>query len=57
VFSRLLAKPEVVRLRAGTLDAPVDAPLAFHFYTASKADWWEITDDLTQYPGERPLGV
>ena len=57
VISRLKAKPELVRLRAGTLDAPVGAPLAFHFHTASKADWWEITDDLTQYPEDRPLGV
>jgi hypothetical protein len=54
VISRLLAKPEVVRLRAGTLDAPVGAALAFHFYTASKADWWEINDGVMQYPGARP---
>lgn len=54
ILSRLTANPAVVRVRVGTLDAPVAAPLAFHFHTASKADWWEITDGLPQYPGPRP---
>lgn len=54
ILSRLTAKPEIVRVRAGTLDAPVRAPLAFHFHVASKADWWPITDQLKQYPNERP---
>ena len=54
LFSRLTAKPEALRLRAGSLDAPVAAGRAFHFHVASKADWWEITDDLPQHPGERP---
>lgn len=54
IISRLTAAPQVVRLRAGTLDAPVGAPLASHAYVASKADWWPIEDDLPQYPGPRP---
>jgi hypothetical protein len=55
ILSRLTAAPAIVRLRAGSLDAPVGAPLAFHFHTASKADWWEIPDDgLPRYPGPRP---
>jgi hypothetical protein len=55
ILSRLTAHPERIRLRAGSLDAPVGAPLAFHFYVASKADWWPIDDDLEQYPAERPV--
>ena len=55
IFSRLASRPGVVRLRAGTLDAPVGAERGFHFHVASKAGWWEITDDLPQYPAERPL--
>ncbi|WP_374653797.1 GFA family protein [Phenylobacterium sp.] len=55
IFSRLTAKPELLRLRAGTLDPPVRLDRAFHFHVASKADWWEITDDLPRYPDERPL--
>lgn len=54
IFSRLKSKPDVVRVRAGIVDEPVGAGLAFHFYTASKASWWPITDDLPQYPHERP---
>ena len=45
----------MVRVRAGTLDEPVDARLAFHFHVASKASWLPITDDLPQHPGRRPM--
>lgn len=54
VFSRHVAKPGVLRLRAGALDAPTGAKAGFHFHVASKADWWEITDALAQHPNERP---
>ncbi len=54
VFSRLTAKPELVRLRAGTLDNPVASAIDSHAYVASKANWWPITDDKPQYPEARP---
>ena len=54
IFSRLTSRPDLVRLRAGTLDAPVASEIGFHFHTASKAAWWPITDDKPQYPAERP---
>lgn len=54
IFSRHVSKPGVLRLRAGTLDVPTGADPGFHFHVASKADWWAITDDLPQYPDERP---
>jgi len=54
VFSRLASKPEVVRLRAGTLDEPVATGIGFHAYVASKASWWPITDDAPCYLGGRP---
>jgi hypothetical protein len=54
IFSRLTARPDLVRLRAGTLDAPVASEVGFHFHTASKADWWPITDNKPQYPVEKP---
>lgn len=57
IFSRLRARPEVVRLRAGTLDGPVASEVAFHFQVASKANWWAITDDKPQYPDERPASA
>ena len=55
LFSRLKSKPEAMRVRAGTLDGPVDTQIDFHFYTASKANWWPITDDKPQYPDARPI--
>lgn len=55
LFSRLESKPEVMRVRAGTLDGVVETQIGFHFYTASKANWWPIADDKPQYPGERPF--
>jgi hypothetical protein len=57
IYSSRMSDPATLRIRAGTLDGPMTARPAFHFYTASKADWWDITDDLPQHPGERPGGV
>lgn len=54
VYSRLDSRPDVLRVRAGGLDAPVASRPAFHFYVASKADWWDIADDLPQHPDARP---
>ena len=55
IFSRRLADPGTLRLRAGLLDNPTHAAPSFHFHTASKADWWEIADDdLPRFPGPRP---
>ena len=54
IISRLANDPAKVRVRAGLLSAPVSARPAFHFHTASKADWWPIEDGLRQYPAERP---
>jgi len=54
IISRSAGDPGMVRIRAGALDEPVDARLAFHFHVASKASWMPITDDLPQHPGKRP---
>jgi hypothetical protein len=56
LISRSGGAPGWVRVRAGTLHEPVDAPLAFHFHVASQAAWWPITDDLPRYPDARPSG-
>lgn len=49
VISRRTGVPDWVRVRAGTLDAPVPARPRAHFHVASKADWWDIEDDLPRY--------
>ncbi|WP_304175840.1 GFA family protein [Phenylobacterium aquaticum] len=54
MFSRTAAIPGVVRVRAGTLDAPVAARPAVHNFVGSKADWWEITDALPQHLERKP---
>ncbi len=52
LFSRRAALPGVVRVRAGLLDEPVNARLAWHAHTDSKSRWWPILDGLPQYPGD-----
>lgn len=53
VYSRRASAPDVLRLRAGLLNEPLPIQPSFHFHTASKANWWPISDALPQYPGER----
>jgi hypothetical protein len=49
IISRRDAMPDVVRLRLGTLDTPLPAPPTAHYFVASKAEWYEIHDDLPQF--------
>lgn len=55
VFSRLATLPGVVRIRAGLLNEPLETRPAFHFFVASACNWWQINDDLPQYPEWRPV--
>lgn len=56
IFSKRDTLPDVLRIRLGLINEPVDAPLLAHFYTGSKANWWPICDDLPQYEaGLNPL--
>lgn len=54
LFSRRPSQPEVLRLRLGTLDTPIDTKPSMHIFVGSKAEWDEITDDKPQY-SERPV--
>jgi hypothetical protein len=49
VFSRRASLPDVVRIRAGLLHEPLPTKPAFHAFTASKASWWPLCDDLPQH--------
>lgn len=53
VFSRRAGLPDNLRVRAGLLDGPLATTLSSHAFTDSKADWWQITDDLPRFPGLR----
>lgn len=50
VYSRRLALPEVVRVRAGLFNEPLPVKPSWHAYTGSKCNWWPIEDGLPQYP-------
>lgn len=56
IISRRDAMPDAVRVRLGTLDSPLESGPLGHIYTGSKANWFEIHDELPQYfelpPGE-----
>lgn len=53
LYSRRPSQPELLRLRIGTLDTPVDVKPIAHIFVGSKASWDEIHDDIPQYD-ERP---
>ena len=51
LFSKRVDLPEVLRVRAGTIDGELATQVVAHFYAASKANWFELTDDLPRFPG------
>lgn len=54
IHSRRDDRPELLRLRVGSLDGPLPVRPALHIHVASKADWWEITDALPQHAAVEP---
>lgn len=54
IYSRRDDRPEVLRLRVGTLDTPIAQKPAFHIFTGSRAEWFEIRDGLPQYEALEP---
>ncbi len=49
IFSRRVARPDTVRVRAGTINEPLATRPHAHFYVASKSNWWPIDDGLPQF--------
>jgi hypothetical protein len=54
LYSKRADRPEVVRVRVGTLDSPVASRPVAHIFATSKADWFDIHDDLPRYEGREP---
>lgn len=54
IISRLESLPNVVRVRAGTLDGEPPLTLSGHAFVGSKASWWPIADDLPQLEAGHP---
>lgn len=49
IYARRDTAPDVVIVRLGTLDTPVDQKVAAHIFVGSKADWDNIPDDAPQH--------
>ena len=51
-------RPEAKRLRLGTLDTPVTPSKRYHGWVSSKAEWFDLGDELPKFPeASRPLGA
>lgn len=51
VYSAKESAPGFVRIRAGLLNEALGVRPFVHFHTASKCNWWVISDELPQFPG------
>jgi hypothetical protein len=49
IYARRDTKPEIVIVRLGTLDTPVDREISAHIFVGSKASWDHIPDDAPKY--------
>jgi hypothetical protein len=57
LYSERDTLPDVLRVRAGLIDGPLDSRIAHHAYLASKADWWPLADEAdgtARYDGPAP---
>ncbi len=54
IFSKRDTLPGVIRLRIGTLDSRIAARPTAHIHVASKAEWYQILDDVPQHPEFEP---
>lgn len=54
IYSARDSLPNVLRVRAGTLDEPVRTKLEAHYYVDSRARWWPLEDNLPLYQGGKP---
>ena len=49
LYKRSAAKPDVVRIRLGSLEEDPGLRARVHVYVADKAPWYEITDALPRF--------
>ena len=52
LFSQQLAKLEVIRIRVGTINEPLEVRPVASYFTGSKCNWWEIRDELPRFETE-----
>lgn len=51
IFSKKVCLDGVLRIRAGLINEPLTTRPGANCFVASKADWWEIGDDLPRFEG------
>jgi hypothetical protein len=57
IFKHFPDPPDLMTVRAGTLDSDPGVRPSAHIWVSEKAPWYEITDGLPQFPkGPPPLG-
>ncbi len=49
IYSRLHARPGVLRIRAGLFNEPLTVRPESHAYVGSAANWWSIDDGLPRF--------
>ncbi len=49
IYSQRDKRPDVVRIRVGTIDGPLNVRPHAHYHVASKSNWWDITDTLPRH--------
>lgn len=54
IFSKTVSKPDVVRIRLGTINTDIEERPEAHIFVTSKANWEEISGDLPQFEGYEP---
>jgi hypothetical protein len=54
IYSALDQRPEVKRLRLGTVDTPFVCGNVFHIFTDSKASWYDCDDGQPRYAQRKP---
>lgn len=56
IISKKVSLPGVVRVRAGLIKGDLPVKIAFHAFTASKANWWSLSesDGVPHYEGFAP---
>jgi hypothetical protein len=52
IYSERTDQPQIVRVRVGAINEPLNVRPTAHYYTASKCNWWKIEDSLPQFPTE-----
>jgi hypothetical protein len=52
IYSHRVATPEVVRIRVGTINEPLNVRPVASYYTGSKCNWWEIHDALPRFEAD-----